>query len=508
MSEKRISFPQGNSKKMPVKIRYPSEVAVLFLAALLAGYSCFTSLTLDHIADLSSALRLQAGQIPYQDFETPYGPISPILLSFFLPITPTAGYALLLASVLLNTFACFFMMKIVQKLGGDRFSTLSCGVLAAIWFLPPFGSYFHDHLAYCFLIFACFAFLNEQMLYAAIAFALSFHAKQTVGIIGIFCLCIALLFSGEAKKLSPKHLIQFVGYSLLSHFCLWAIIFLLFDFSTYWQVTFLSPASYSLFKADKDPLNFFVSLVLPFGINPIQMLNDQGLGRLSFYPLICFVYFTYFQIKKISPTQKFICLFFLFSTLFCAAFLSRSFTHVVLGMPLVWIAVTETFPFKWQRRVFVAFAGLGLLQIYHLHSPRGLKNQSLANSALFPLKTVQLRFSGPARRVGEYLAQEKKSYAVLDDWSVLAPYFAGFLPMNGPVLFFDGLVVPWEENTRRAWEKRLVSNLKEKNPEYIVRKKTPYQGLFKLEAFLSQHCTKEKEIPPFHILRCSVSEKL
>ncbi len=464
------------------------------LAAILAGYTALSGLTLDHVADLSGALRMRDGQIPYRDFYLPYGPVAFVLLWPFTLLFSDLSIAHIAASITLNVLATGCMMRLARICVSENRLVICCGVLTAIWFLPPFGSYFHDHLAYLFLIIGFLYFLKDREVLAGAAFVLAFHSKQTVGIVGVFCLFIALLFSSRRKTLTPSALLAFLLSNLAFHILILSMIYYFSDFALYWETTFTNPAYYSLFKPDKDPLNFLTALLMPFGIHPFQMFKEHGMGRISFYPIVLFVYYSFIRMWKLEGVQRFAIVFFLFSTLFSASFLSRSFTHLILGLPLAIVVLLNASPIKTQNLIFAAVALIGLLQIRNQHP--------WAYSHLFPLTRPNYTFQKTTYQLGQFLSKQPEDFAILDNREIMIPFFANKAPVNLPVVFFDGVVVPWMKEKRMIWEDRILSTLLDKKPKWIVRKKSLYNDLKNMESFLALHCKQEKAYEYFILLNC------
>jgi hypothetical protein len=82
-----------------------SLLIIILTAAAIQTISTMNGVNVDLLMDYEAGLRHLEGQTLYKDFHLPHGPVGGILFAFFLLITPSGGFALILASVSLNVVA-------------------------------------------------------------------------------------------------------------------------------------------------------------------------------------------------------------------------------------------------------------------------------------------------------------------------------------------------------------------------------------------------------------------
>ncbi len=485
-------------------VRKPASIGPLIVAFLLPLYTGLSPMTLDQLADPLAALRLLQGQTPYLDFQTPYGPLAFIVLSLFLALFPTPGWGLLFASSLLNTAAAYLTREIASELKLNRewigFATL----LSAIWFLPPFGSFFHDHLAYCLLIASFLFSLRNRHGFAAICVAMSFHSKQTVGLIGLAAIGLCYLMRPLACRPIWKPLLGFFVSYVSVHALILAGIWAFADFPSYWSATIEAPFSYCQFKADKHPMNAFFGLFFPFGIRLFE-IKGVGLGRLSFYPVVLAVYASLFFLPRLQNSQRVAMVFFLSTTLWCAAFLSRAFTHVFLGLPIVFTLVSSLLPKRIAAIGLLFCSVLGLLQIAYLHPLSDLQISKDSTWKLAPLRPPAWFYPQSASALAELLNQKGAPWGMLGQQSALVPTFVNSAPISRPAFYFDGLTIPWDEALRAKWEADFLGVLKQKQAKYLVTEVNQRLEPGLLQTAINNGCHKAFEQAPLEVRECDFS---
>jgi hypothetical protein len=204
------------------------------MASLVLGLGV-SSLDINHDLAIaaSSALRLTAGQRLYVDYSEPHGPIAGWVLALFTLVAPSVGWALVLASGALNLAGALLVWTVVLKSTRNAETAFHAGLLTAAWFLPVFGGYYHDHLAYSLVLagFACHTFIGERFKRAgltAVFFVLAYHTKQTVAIGGMLALAATcLIVQGRRALFDRAHylaLASFVIVLALSYAVLFAAV--------------------------------------------------------------------------------------------------------------------------------------------------------------------------------------------------------------------------------------------------------------------------------------------
>jgi len=82
-----------------------SLLVLILIAIAVQAISTINGVSDDPLIDYEAGLRHLQGQVLYRDYYLPHGPLGGFLFAFFLLITPTGGFALILASITLNVIA-------------------------------------------------------------------------------------------------------------------------------------------------------------------------------------------------------------------------------------------------------------------------------------------------------------------------------------------------------------------------------------------------------------------
>src|SRR5678816_3265392 len=296
-----VSLPHAiNGRRLFGVSRKAFSVGVV---SLLLGLGV-SSLDINHDLAIaaSSALRLTAGQRLYVDYSEPHGPIAGWVLALFTLVAPSVGWALVLASGALNLAVALLVRTVVFKSTRNVETSLHAGLLTAVWFLPVFGGYYHDHLAYLFVLagFACHTFIGTRFKRAgltAVFFVLAYHTKQTVAIGGILALAATcLIVQGRRAVFDRAHylaLASFVTVLALSYALLLAGV----DAQKYWFHAVRTPLAAASMEDSINPLALVYTLLYPFRmqVNFFQLPNPR---TLLFIPVILLVYWSYFRLHR------------------------------------------------------------------------------------------------------------------------------------------------------------------------------------------------------------------
>lgn len=273
-------------------------IFVLCLAAITVVFSALHGMNSDHTIFYEAGLRHLFGQVPYKDFYVPQGALTGFMFFPFLLITPTGGFALILASALVNMAATGVIWAIVKTVTGRVFYAFAGALLTAIWFLPVMGSFYCDHLAYLFVLVAVIVFLKlgwswSGTLIAAVFFVLSYHTKQTVGVGAMAAFLVAALAVWGKRLVSWDLVGRFLAAYLVFHLLSLGIIAYFGEFGQYYRYSVSGPMFHVVQGHGKNIWGFIITLVMPWNINPYLMVKDFGLGRLIFYPVVLAVYCSY-----------------------------------------------------------------------------------------------------------------------------------------------------------------------------------------------------------------------
>jgi hypothetical protein len=292
--------------------RFPAAFWLVLLgAAILGGASVVLGVHEDHLINCGAALRLLDGQRPYRDFLMPHGPLAWLLLAPFLLLPVTLGTALVLASATLNAGAALVTWRLVYHVTRSRRHALYGAALTAIWFLPVFGSYYHDHLAYFFVLCAIACYTSDvrapwRAVATAVCLVLAFHTKQTVGVLALGALALmdVLLRSSPWSLLGNRQLVPFVGAFAACHALVVAVLLAAggaMAGENYLLYGVLLPMEYARDPAsDKPPIYLLAGLVWPWKVHVPRLLADSrsGYGDWAFCVLIAAAYAGYYALAE------------------------------------------------------------------------------------------------------------------------------------------------------------------------------------------------------------------
>lgn len=470
-------------------------IFVLLLAGVLAALTPRFSLERDQMIPYLTGLRTWAGQVEYRDFYIPHGPLSGWLFSLFLWLTPSGGWALVVSSACLNMAQTAAIWFIVLKATQDRKTAFLASLMTATWFLPIFGSFYHDHLAYTLLTYAYLAWQSrtkQGSLIAGCLLALSFHAKQTVGLVGIFSMLAVLL----TERRERARIIRLTAAYVITHALVIGFVGFRAGLSDYFKYNFVYVFHYvTQPQTDKNFFNLVEGLVLPFKIDPIAMIRQQGLGRLLFYPVVISAYAAFALLTKLKQqNRRSPLLFFLLSTLWCAALLGRVHAHLFLGMGLVIALLLESALPKLSAQSAAAgfFTFLALIYGWTLH---GRPNKFLPfydQTDLFPIRVMDTYDSRANQLVVENMRHTLGPYALLSDHLDLTILALRRVPLTQPVIYTN-TTVPAEPRLRHQWDEDTIAFFKRKNPPLIFSDyRRNLASLPLLREYLETHYVEEK----------------
>ncbi len=430
-----------------------------------------------------AAVRVLHGQRVYRDFSIPHGPIATWLLVPFLWIAPSIGWGVILASAALNGLATAAAWRIAVDAGG-AVAAKPVALLTGVWFLPVFGTYYYDHLAYAFVLAAFAAYLSSpgaiQSAACGALLALAYHTKQTVGGPALLAFAVAVLVVDGRGALRDRANRWLLASFFLTLAIVLAIVGLTGSLSDYLTYAVRTPIEYSMTDG-RSLWRLPVALLLPFGINPVDMVLAHGWGRLAFYPIVLAVYAAYVWLAGLYRARRegkegarlslLAGLLLGLSTLWCSILLGRLYAHVTFG---VWTLVglwTARLRRPWARNGLVALGVLlGLLHIAVLH--RSPPDQAgLPNTELRPLLVSnsgsEFDLSGASAAI-EYLRSRPGHIALLADSAEVIPLALG-RPTFEPVDHYcEGLTVPFGGVLRRRWEERFEDVLEQREVRFLL----------------------------------------
>lgn len=457
-------------------------------AALLAGYTSTHGLNDDQLMTYEGAMRAASGQAAFRDYSPQHGPLASWLGGLVFALAPTGGTAWVLCSALLNAVATWLVMALTRRAGASRGATAIAGALTAIWFLPPFGSYYNDHLAYALLLGAALAFLRGKAARTAHAWfalagalvALAYHAKQTVGTTGALSLVVAACLSASWPALR-RPLATMVAALLTTH----ALILLFIarhglDF--YARYAILYPMRYAAASTDKRWWRLVSFVVAPWHY-PAFLAGGAGAGRLAFLPVALAAYAVLAIIVSSwrSPradddarARWFALLFFTLSTLWGAAWLGRLYLQLFFGMggalALAWtqLSGSRALP-RWGLSAAAVVIGAAGLAYSIGNATRAREwDAFLLGTDLKPVRVAASPASGDVRRLVEYLGPRPGNVMVLGGVSHLVAAALRRPPLQPTLFDSPGLNVPQDARGNREYNADLVRVLEGGRVDYVI----------------------------------------
>ena len=198
---------------------------------------------------LDGAHRIISGQSPYRDFVMPFGP-----MAFWAQAVFSRGFGLnhfscLLAGAVANILATLFSVLIMRQLFPNRrHVSYLAGFVTAIWFSPPFGTLWMDHVAFLFSLFAILTTLyglpadedskrsDLLLVLSGCSAVLAFVSKQNIGlfILPVCPILLAVSLAPNARRVLVSVGLYVAGVvGALAAFVIW--LFLASSPSAFWE---------------------------------------------------------------------------------------------------------------------------------------------------------------------------------------------------------------------------------------------------------------------------------
>ena len=234
-------------------------------------------------------------------------------------------------------------------------------------------------------------------------------------------------------------------------------------------------------SANKHFLHPFVSLFIPYSINPVAALSKTHLGQLLFYPIVAIFYIAYLSIfikrKSLTKENRFIIGFMILSTLWCSAVVSRSFTEVTFAFGGI-LAITlfswrDKLSYKFEYSIILFYIIIGVVFLgNNRHFLDNSKVKSFRSTDLFPVKIKQSDFPhinlSAVSDVVEYLNGKQGNIAVIDDNGILIPLAIRKAPLDPSLVYDEGITVPSDTREREKWQNDFIEKLEQHNVIYFV----------------------------------------
>ena len=210
---------------------------------------------LDQSIVFDGGWRIVQGQVPYEDFDVPFGPVSLWLHALFIKILGPTFFSYLFHAALINASGCLLCIALV-RLCLPRYPSLALvgGLVTAFWFYAPSGTPYMEQTAFFFALLALYCtavallardagdLLRRSLCLASgIAIVLAVLSKQNAGL--LFLPLPVLLFG--FNLLSTRRALRPALFFLLGlgagcvAFAAW--LYLYSDPSTFFRLTVIQP---------------------------------------------------------------------------------------------------------------------------------------------------------------------------------------------------------------------------------------------------------------------------
>ena len=462
----------------------PHPAPWIALAVVLGCLSALLGPTFDATHTILSALRVLHGQRIYREFPVAYGPVAAWTLVPFLAAAPSLGWGVVLASGALNGVAVAAAWRIVLAASGGVVAARNAAVMTCVWFVPVFGTYYMDHLAYVCALAALTAYLTPlspigRGAVSGLLLALAFHSKQSVGAAAALALAVAVLFVDGRAAVRERTNQWVILFFTIGHGAMLAAVAGSGSVTDYLTHAVLLPVEYAV-TTGRWLWRLPFALVLPFGIDPVAMVRATGRGRLLFYPVVLAVYGSYVWLgwryrewrhgHEETRAPLLAGLFLVLSSLWGSILLGRLYAHVTFG---VWTLVgleTAWMRSPWPRRAITT--GGVLLGLAHIGTVHWTPSLAAGPSgALRPMRLLDARVESDiagARDAIEYLRARDGRLALLSDSAEIIALSLGRPTFEPVEHYMQGLTVPRDPQRYKDWERRFRDGLEGQQVRFLL----------------------------------------
>jgi Dolichyl-phosphate-mannose-protein mannosyltransferase len=508
---KRSKEDAAESREMPVaypeRLRLPvwwslvstrgdsslAAASVTLLGLIIGAISGALDINHDMAIAYTAALKLLSGQVLYVNFSEPHGPLSDWLFALFLELAPTGGWALVAASGLLNAAGTLVVWMITGRYPGPRDGRVTAAVITAFWFVPVFGCYYHDPLAFLFVLLGFLAYVRPTREIArdvltGLWFALAFQTKQTVGVTGLLAFSVSLIYwrglGAFRDRANYGILLAFLGFNAV----VFAVIAACGGLGHYWLYSFKVPAEFgATHPNDKGPFGLVVTLLHPFR-RPIDFQTPGSFIRHNFDVIVVLMYFAYYRLyrrvqqdrammkagtlgeRDVWPSYVF--LFCLLATLWCSALLGRRTQEVTLGMGTVLAMSWSTLRRRVRYGLTAVVCSVALVYVYMLHGLYLAHDPFFETTDLRPIRVRPQHNQydiASCKRVVEYLSDKPGRLAVIDEAAFLVPLALRRAPRGPSSYLTIGLSVPERPEWSARWQEEFIREIEDAGVEYVLQ---------------------------------------
>lgn len=205
----------GAAVKRWLRVVPPALFVCAALLSFFAGQRGF--FVFDQSIVFDGAYRIALGQVPFVDFQIPYGIFVFWIQSCFFRFLGVNYGAYLLHAALANGLFAWLSFKFVRIMFPDRaYLAIVAGIIAAAWFYPPFGTPYPEQTGFLLLLLACVLLASIEvnradhgsdakwrLFLCGALLVLTFLSKQNVAAFGIpiFALMMAVLYGDKPRFL-------------------------------------------------------------------------------------------------------------------------------------------------------------------------------------------------------------------------------------------------------------------------------------------------------------------
>jgi hypothetical protein len=469
---------------------------IIFSAILFQVPATIFGLHEDLLLHWEEGLRIVSGQIPYNDYFFPWGPISGYVGAFFLLLTGSSiGWSMILLAVIVNVTASLSVAYIVKSTTNNNSLTLIAGVFTSAWYLTHIGGFYVDHNAYLVVLLAGVMYVSKTIdtikyISIGVLCALAFWVKQTTGTLGGIGLGVAILLAEGFSIFVSRRFVYMVSGYLVTFITILSFILHFADVDKFIEAFYLLPIEYAKVEPNKNLNILWQNMLLPFNINIIDAFKNRHSGLIVFFPLVLLIYMAYyvliFKQKNWIENKRlrFSIIFFLLTSLLCSPTVGRDITDTVWGLGGVlalvfYIIEKQSNKLKNTKIYFlslVMFVGMSVLLFVYPKVKAEIEYIDLWDlSPLYPVQVSSMVSPHidikSVYKMAEFLhanIKESDRLVVYDDNAKLISTLNSIASYS-ELLFFDvNITIPRKRDSQLQWQKREIEKLQKLNVNIVI----------------------------------------
>jgi hypothetical protein len=478
----------------PAGCRAPVFAPILFVgigAFAMGAFSATFDISQDQAISMLAAMRHASGQVVYRDFCEPHGPIAGWLFTLFEVAAPTPGWALCIASGALNAAASLLVGTLIRKEGFDPETSILGGIATAFWFVPGFGTYYHDLLAYVFVLAAWLCWRHggsprASAMTAATLLALAVHTKQTAGGLGVACFALSQIWTdGLSQTLQQRKVgLLALGFVIVAAGVL-TVVALTGSIATYWRYAIQLPVHFASGAGSGKSLYLLVDAFRsPYNIATAYIVRNYWRLPLNYrltLPIPLVVYASYWVTARQMVTfgyregrRRSSLLFFLvLSSLWCASELGRNPTDITFGFGGLAAICTATLISRvWLRRTLIGLVCAYAIPVaVVMHALLIPSDKFFEMTSLRPVSVRSNPYQFDLEGVKEcvrFLRGRPGAIAITDEAAFLVPLALGKAPIGPAGYVHFGLSVPEQGPPVAAFDREFIRLLEDRSVRFVV----------------------------------------